>query len=238
MIALSVAEIHLAYLFPDQLARASGKVVPGLKAPDPTQNNTVPVAASVILGLPISSPCSAGMERPLEDATTANLWKTLFALVVELSLRSGLVTEEELVPALEAQSANCQEEDPQGLQEDGDGLQETGEESCKEEDPVVEVVQEPDAEKEPSRNTEEGPTSESAAPSAPAQESSQRAEDGDEVSLHNRLSSQEEDISQQTALQHSYPPEYNPFDRPVDEVVAQLFDDSQPVNPPPAKRQR
>ena len=26
------------------------------------------------------------MERPLEDATTANLWKTLFALIVELSL--------------------------------------------------------------------------------------------------------------------------------------------------------
>ena len=69
------------------------------------------------LGLPISPPSSAGMERPLEDATTANLWKTLFALIVELSLRSGLVTEEELVPALAAQSANCQEEDPQELQE-------------------------------------------------------------------------------------------------------------------------
>ena len=198
----------------------------------------MPGAASVTLGSPISPPSSAGMERPLEDATTANLWKTLFALVVELSLRSGLVTEEELVPALDAQSANCQEEDPQVLQEAGDGLQETGEESCKEEDPVVEVVQEPDAEKEPSRNTEEGLASESAAPSAPAQESGQRAEDGDEGSLENRFSLQEEDISQQMAPQHSYPPEYNPFDRPVDEMVAQLFDDSQPVNPPPTKRQR
>ena len=35
-----------------------------------------------------------------------------------------------------------------------------------------------------------------------------------------------------------YPPEYDPFDRPVGEVVTQLFDDTQPVNPPPAKRQR
>ena len=42
----------------------------------------------------------------------------------------------------------------------------------------------------------------------------------------------------QTASLHSYPPEYNPFDRPVGEVVAQLFDDSQPINLPPAKRQR
>ena len=42
----------------------------------------------------------------------------------------------------------------------------------------------------------------------------------------------------QAASSHSYPPEYNPFDRPVGEVVAQLFDDLQPVNPPPTKRQR
>ena len=46
------------------------------------------------------------MERPLEDATTANLWKTLFALIVELSLRSGLVTEEELIPALATPPGN------------------------------------------------------------------------------------------------------------------------------------
>ena len=38
--------------------------------------------------------------------------------------------------------------------------------------------------------------------------------------------------------QSSYPPEYDPFDRPVGEVVGQLFDDTQPVNAPPAKRQR
>ena len=42
------------------------------------------------------------MERPLEDTTTAMLWKTLFAIVVELSLRSELVTEEELTASLVA----------------------------------------------------------------------------------------------------------------------------------------
>ena len=92
------------------------------------------------------------MERPLEDATTANLWKTLFALIVELSLRSGLVTEEELVPALATLTnegtrpgTDSQADDSQEQQEAEDGQQETGEESSKEEDPVVEVAQEPDA---------------------------------------------------------------------------------------------
>ena len=126
-------------------------------------------------------------------------------------------------------------DDPQELQEAGDGLQETGEESCEEEDPVVEVVQEPDAEKEPSRNTEERIASEGAAPSAPAQEGSQR---WPMTVMRVACRIPEEALSQQTASQHSYPPEYNPFDRPVEEVVAQLFDDSQPVNPPPTKRQR
>ena len=78
----------------------------------------------------------------------------------------------------------------------------------------------------------------SAAPLAPAQEGSQMADDGDDDSLQHRSSLPEEVPSQQTASQNSYPPEYNPFDRPVGEVVAQLFDDSQPVNPPPTKRQR
>ena len=42
------------------------------------------------------------MERPLEDTTTAMLWKTLLATIVELSLGSGLFTEEELTPPLVA----------------------------------------------------------------------------------------------------------------------------------------
>ena len=185
------------------------------------------------------------MERPLEDATTANLWKTLFALIVELSLRSGLVTEEELVPALTTLTnegtrlgTDSQADGPQEQQEDGDGQQEIGEESGKEEDPIVEVAQEPDAETEPSMNTEERVTSEGTAPSASAQECSMMANDGAESGLQIHSSLSEGVPSQQAASQRSYPPEYNPFDRPVGEVVAQLFDDSQPVNPPPTKRQR
>ena len=130
------------------------------------------------------------MERPLEDATTANLWKTLFALIVELSLRSGLVTEEELVPALATLTnegtrpgTNSQADDSQEQQEAGDGQQETGEESSKEEDPVVEVAQEPDAEKEPSMNTDERIASEGTAPSAPVQECSMMANDGESFLL-------------------------------------------------------
>ena len=59
------------------------------------------------------------MERPLEDATTANLWKTLFALIVELSLRSGLVTQEELVPALATTLTNVGMRPGTASQEEG-----------------------------------------------------------------------------------------------------------------------
>ena len=36
---------------------------------------------------------------PWQKAATEHLWRTLFALVVELSIRSGLVTENDLAPA-------------------------------------------------------------------------------------------------------------------------------------------
>ena len=36
-------------------------------------------------------------------------------------------------------------------------------------------------------------------------------------------------------VQDQYPVEYDPFDRPVEEVVMQLFDDDPPANPPPTK---
>ena len=39
-------------------------------------------------------------------------------------------------------------------------------------------------------------------------------------------------------VQEQYPVEYDPFDRPVEEVVMQLFDDDPPANPPPTKRRR
>ena len=81
------------------------------------------------------------MERPLEDSTTANLWKTLFVLIVELSLRSGLVTEEELIPALSTPPGNeitrmwaPSHGNTSQAQDAGEGDQELGEESAKEED--------------------------------------------------------------------------------------------------------
>ena len=39
-------------------------------------------------------------------------------------------------------------------------------------------------------------------------------------------------------MQDQYPVECDPFDRPVEEVVMQLFDDDPPANPPPTKRQK
>ena len=100
------------------------------------------------------------MERPLEDATTANLWKTLFALIVELSLRAGLVTEEELIPALATPPGNeiaRPQVSPHNSasrvdMEEGANDYELGEESAQEEDPLVEFAQEPDAETEPGAN--------------------------------------------------------------------------------------
>ena len=83
--------------------------------------------------------------RPLEDTTTAMLWKTLFATIGELSLRSGLVTEEELTPPLVVPTGSemaqprepSQEVASQGRMEDGTDEQELGEESEYEEDPFV-----------------------------------------------------------------------------------------------------
>ena len=137
-------------MFLVKLARTARESFPGLKAPDSTIGHClVGYLLALILLLPHTT--SALMERPLEDATTANLWKTLFALIVELSLRSGLVTQEELVPALATTrpSTASQEEGSQEGQEEGTGDQELGEESDKEEGPVVEVAREPDAETEP-----------------------------------------------------------------------------------------
>ena len=97
------------------------------------------------------------MERPLEDTTRAMLWKTLFATVVELGLRSGLFSADELTPPLVAPTSSgmtqphehSQEVAFRGRMEDGTDAQELGEESEHEEDPLVEFVQEPDAEAEP-----------------------------------------------------------------------------------------
>ena len=81
------------------------------------------------------------MERPLAEAPTAHLWRTLFALVVELSIRSGLVTEHDLVRAGPVPLRT--EVVPRAEVEEE--LQEQGEESADEHDPIVEFAPEPDA---------------------------------------------------------------------------------------------
>ena len=75
-----------------ELARTARKSFSGLKASNST------IRCNRQIG-PVCPSHLRAMERLLEDATTANLWKTLFTLIVELSLRSGLVTEEELISA-------------------------------------------------------------------------------------------------------------------------------------------
>ena len=64
------------------------------------------------------------MERSLAEAASKHLWQMLFALVVELSIRSGLITENDLadeVPRAEVEK-------------------EQGEESADEHDPIVEFA--------------------------------------------------------------------------------------------------
>ena len=51
-------------------------------------------------------------------------------------------------------------------------------------------------------------------------------------------SSPADNLEDAVPVQDQYPVEYDPFDRPVEEVVMQLFDDDPPANPPPTKRRR
>ena len=165
------------------------------------------------------------MERPLADAATEHLWRTLFALVVELSIRSGLVTENDLAPAgpmplhtNEVPRAEVEEE-----------LQEQGEESADENDPIVEFAPEPDA--ETGQLSAEFPHS--------ADPQTKETAPGD-VATNNPAASSLAVVPAQIAgnledavpMQDQYPVEYDPFDRPVEEVVMQLFDD----DPPPLRR--
>ena len=76
--------------------------------------------------------------------------------MVELSIRSGLVTEHDLVPAGPVDTR--QAEVPNA--EDGEELQEQGEESADEHDPIVEFAPEPDAETEPRASNDGRPLTE------------------------------------------------------------------------------
>ena len=99
------------------LARTARLPFPGLRASDSTLGETNRFATGVLSWLSLSN-LSDTMERPLEDTTIAMLWKTLFATIVELSLRSGLFTAEELTPPLVAPAGNGMVQ-PQELSHEG-----------------------------------------------------------------------------------------------------------------------
>ena len=157
--------------------------------------------------------------------------------MVELSIRSGLVTEDDLAPA--GPAPTHADEVPRAEVEE---VQEQGEESANENDPIVEFAPEPDAETEPRASQEVQPSADDPNSTGPQTKETAPVE----VPASNQVSSLPAMFPAQSAgtlvdaapVQDHYPVEYDPFDRPVEEVVMQLFDDDQPANPPPTKRQR
>ena len=111
--------------------------------------------SSSVLTFALSLPAEhQQVERPLADTATEHLWRTLFALVVELSIRSGLVTEDDLAPA--GPAPTHADEVPRAEVEEV--MQEQGEESANENDPIVEFAPEPDAVTEPRASQEAQPS--------------------------------------------------------------------------------
>ena len=45
-------------------------------------------------------------------------------------------------------------------------------------------------------------------------------------------------VEDAVSVQEQYPVEYDPFGRPVEEVVMNLFKGDPPANPPPTKRRK
>ena len=99
------------------------------------------------------------MERPLENTDTAMLWRTVFSVIVDLPIRPGLFTAEELTPSMGGappgrgsvpSDDHLQEEhesEPPGGEDAGHELEE---ESAREDAPIVDLMaEEPDAEAEP-----------------------------------------------------------------------------------------
>ena len=123
-------------------------------------------------------------------------------------------------------------------------VHERGEESAKEDDPIVECALEPDAETEPSACACQDVQPAIGAPNSAVPQHNAAAPAV--VTSSTQVSSNQELFPAQMAgipvdavtAQDSYPSEYDPFDRPVEEVVMQLLDDTQQANPPPAKRQQ
>ena len=152
------------------------------------------------------------MERPLADAPTAHLWWTLFALVVELSIRLGLVTEHDLVPAGPVDLRN--EEVPNA--EEVEVLQEQGEESADEHDPIVEFAPEPDAETEPRASQDVLPLAElSHATTSQATGTALGVASTDRTEASSSANGSGDAVSER----EQYPVEYDPFDRPVEDKL-------------------
>ena len=185
------------------------------------------------------------------------LWKTLFATIVELGIRSGLYTAEELTPPLNAPPGNLpRASDDPPLAEDNrewpttdeTGGQEFGEESEQDEDPLVEFLGgEPDAETEPSAPVPAVRPSEGNSLRAVNLDSDREVRSDfpmeELVTGHTRSDPRMEDglIVTHSSSSANGPPEYDYFDRPAGEVAThftQTLDDAQPVSPPPCKRQR
>ena len=148
------------------------------------------------------------MDRLLADAPTAHLWRTLFALVVELSIRSGLVTEHDLLPE---GPVNPRNEEASNAAE-CEVLQEQGEESADEHDWIVEFASEPDAETEP-RNSQDG-LSLAQPPNATTSQVTATAPSA-VSSDHMEASSSANSSGEVVSEREQYPVEYDPFDRPV-----------------------
>ena len=119
--------------------------------------------------------------------------------------------------------------------EEGEEVQEQGEESADEHDPIVEFAPEPDAETEPRASNDGLPLTElSHAATCQVTEAAPRAAATD----HTAASSSANGIGDAVSERVQYPVEYDPFDRPVEEVVMNLFEGDPPANTPPTKRRK
>ena len=115
-----------------------------------------------------------------------------------------------------------------------EALQEQGEESADEHDPIVEFAPEPDAETEP-RNSQDGlslaqlsnATTSQVTATAPS------AVSPDHIEATSSANGSGEVVSER----EHYPVEYDPFDRPVEEVVMNLFEVDPPANPSSAQKE-
>ena len=97
----------------------------------------------------------------------------------------------------------------------------------------MEFAPEPDAETEP-RASQEGQLSAEVSHSTDPQ--MKETAPGDVATSNPVASSPAGNLEDAVPVQDQYSVEYNPFDRPVEEVVMQLCDDDPPANPPPTQR--